>query len=50
MKRQRCRNCNTVGTAGPWCDDCVRAFLKGMATGLGSLLGMGFAKWLGGFV
>lgn len=38
-----CRNCKEHNERqdmlGPWCTDCIRAFLKGVAAALGTCIG-----------
>lgn len=38
MRFRLCRNCGITTNYGPWCVDCVRAFLKGACAAAGAAL------------
>lgn len=43
----QCRNCGFGGPLQlPWCGDCLRAFLKGVATAMGAGIGAALASRL----
>lgn len=50
MGRRRCRNCQYNSGISPWCSDCIRAFIKGMLTAMGTGVGMWAVRKLAGLV